>query len=289
MSNYRYYQEARDTAWRALLRLKEKRLPVDVFSLALSVGMETHPFPDEKENPRLAAMLARAGEGDVLSLRIRGAWHIFLRPGSLNEAEERFAVAHELGHLLLGHETRSLSPGVRAFESRENQGDLMDDPQDLDDYAADMFAIRLLAPAFLLHALHADTPEAIIRLCGLPPRAAAIRADRMDVLNERNAFLSHPLEKQLSDAFRPYLREQLGSAADASPAEDRPPARSVPLVLPEKKLSQASPGGGQTPLQRKQPSEEVPREKRRAVPKSLWLWGIAGAAIGAFILLRAVL
>ena len=70
MSNYRYYQEARDTAWRALLRLKEKRLPVDVFSLALSVGMETHPFPDEKENPRLAAMLAWAGEGDVLACYI---------------------------------------------------------------------------------------------------------------------------------------------------------------------------------------------------------------------------
>ena len=28
-STYRQYQEARDTAWRALLRLKEKRMPVE--------------------------------------------------------------------------------------------------------------------------------------------------------------------------------------------------------------------------------------------------------------------
>ena len=64
----------------------------------------------------------------------------------------------------------------------------MEDPQEMTDYAADIFAIRLLAPACLLHELGVDTPEGIMALCGLPPKAAALRAERMKLLNQRNAF-----------------------------------------------------------------------------------------------------
>ena len=52
-STYRQYQEARDTAWRALLRLEEKRLPVDPEALAAQLGVEIHPDPDPEENRRL--------------------------------------------------------------------------------------------------------------------------------------------------------------------------------------------------------------------------------------------
>lgn len=228
MSTYRYYQEARDTAWRALLRLPEKRLPVDIDSLALQVGMTVHPFPDEREEPRLAAFMNGMEDANCVSLRIRGAWHIFLRENRLNEPQRRFAVAHELGHLLLAHPTRTLSPGVRAFESRENQGDIIEDPDDLTDYAADIFAIRVLAPACLLHELNVEKSGDIAALCALPPRAAALRAERMELLNERNAFYSHALERQVRDQFLPFLR----SAQSPSPAPSQAPARPISLVTP---------------------------------------------------------
>ena len=228
MSTYRYYQEARDTAWRALLRLPEKRLPVDIDSLALQVGMTVHPFPDEREEPRLAAFMNGMEDANCVSLRIRGAWHIFLRENRLNEPQRRFAVAHELGHLLLAHPTRTLSPGVRAFESRENQGDIIEDPDDLTDYAADIFAIRVLAPACLLHELNVEKSGDIAALCALPPRAAALRAERMELLNERNAFYSHALERQVRDQFLPFLR----SAQSPSPAPSQAPARLISLVTP---------------------------------------------------------
>ena len=223
-STYRQYQEARDTAWRALLRLEDKRLPAEPEALAALLGVEIHPFPDPQENPRMYA-LANQVRGVCVSLRIRNAWHLFVRDGALDVSKRRFAVAHELGHLLLGAETRSLAPGVRCFVSGDNQGDLMEDPQEMTDYAADIFAIRLLAPACLLHELGVDTPEGIIALCGLPPKAAALRAERMKLLNQRNAFYANPLERQVRDAFRPYLLSRMTPAAVQ---------RAIPLVLPHR-------------------------------------------------------
>lgn len=224
-STYRQYQAARDTAWRALLKITEKRLPVEPEALAAVLGVELHPFPHPEENQRLWT-LANQVRGVCVSLRIRGAWHIFMRDSSLDASQRRFAVAHELGHLLLGAETRLLAPGVRCFLSGDNQGDLMEDPQKMTDYAADIFAIRLLAPACLLHELGVDTPGDIMALCGLPPKAAALRAERMALLNRRNVFYANALERQVRDAFRPYLLSRMTPAA---------PKRIIPMVLPERK------------------------------------------------------
>ncbi len=240
-STYRQYQEARDTAWRALLRLEEKRLPVDPLELAAQLGVEVHPDPDPRENQRLWT-LTRQVRGVCVSLRVQGAWHIFLRDGSLDDSQRRFAVAHELGHLLLGAGTRSLAPGVRCFDSGDNQGDLMDDPPNRADYAADIFAIRLLAPACLLHELGVDTPGGIMALCGLPPRAAALRAERMELLNQRNAFYANPLERRVRDAFRPYLSSRTAPAA---------PKRTIPYALPERKTLELPEKAGRSVFRRR--------------------------------------
>ena len=226
MSTYGQYQDARDAAWRALLELPEKKLPVDVDALAKKLGVEIHPFPG-KEQALLRNLVNRAADGPCVSLRIRRAWHIFLRPRALDESHRRFAVAHELGHLLLAHETETLAPGVRCFAARENTGDVLDDPQELEDYTADLFAIRLLAPACLLHEMHVDTSGGIIRLCGLPPRAAAIRAERMQLLNERDVYYTHILETKVRNAFMPWLN---GARFPEAAAQLRYASESVPVM-----------------------------------------------------------
>ena len=300
MSTYRRYQQARDAAWRALLHVREKRFPVDAEALARQLGVDVHPFPGADE-AKLSRCIQLAGGGDCVSLRIRGQWHIFLRTGRLDENQQRFSIAHELGHLLLDHGTRSLMPGVRAFAGRENQGDLIEDPQNLDDYAADIFAIRLLAPACVLHELHIDQSGQIMALCGLPPRAAALRAERMGLLNLRNVFYNHPLERQVRDQFLPFIRER--QKAVAAPTEIGSPARSVVMapLLPCRaetdEAQAASPAGapGAEPESADPDASDAP-----AVPedgegtagtgpsprrdRGLWLWVLplalaAGAAI----------
>ena len=228
MSTYQRYQKARDTAWRTLLRFQVSRLPLDMPELARKTGIAVLPFPDSGEAPKLLALIRQAGKGNCVSLRIRGAWQIFLFPGAFDENETRFALAHELGHIILGHETYALAAGVRAFRSNENAGDLLEDPLSPDDYIADIFAIRLLSPACVLHALGVHQPGAIANLCGLPPQAAAQRAARMGVLNQRNAFFTHPLERQVWMQFQPFIQARLFP----SPVNPVGPDRREPLIAP---------------------------------------------------------
>ena len=202
------YQEARDAAWRTLLRLEKKELPVDIRGLLSMLRIPVLPFPDAKKEPRLYALLQKTQAPFCVSLKIQGIWQIFLKERAWDERKERFALAHELGHMILHHPTYPLEKGAEAFRGWENQGDLMDDPEEIWDYAADIFAIRLLSPACVLHALYLDQPSAIASLCGLPPKAAALRAERMELLNQRDAFFTHPLERQVHQAFLPFIEEK---------------------------------------------------------------------------------
>ena len=216
VSTYRCYRQARDTAWRALMHLPP-RLPAEVEALARKTGVEVLPFPDREQQPRLWEAVRKAGAQDCVSLRVDGRWYLLIREGALDESRRRFAIAHELGHLLLRHGTRAISPGVRAFQSRENAGDVLDEPQSLDDYAADIFAVRLLAPACVLHALHAENASDIQRICGLPPQAARLRGERMALLNDRDAYMTHPLERKVMAHFLPFVEESNRGAAPGMP------------------------------------------------------------------------
>ncbi|MBQ9263189.1 MAG: ImmA/IrrE family metallo-endopeptidase [Clostridia bacterium] len=266
-TTYRQYQEARDAAWRALLRVRSKRLPIDVEALARDVGMRILPYPEQREQPRLWALLNQAGGGRCVTLRIRGEWHIFLREQALDDAARRFSVAHELGHLLLEHDTRTLAPGVRVFLTPPCAGDLLIDPASPEDYAADIFAIRLLAPACLLHEMHIDTPSGIMRFCLLPPKAAAFRAERIQLLNERDAFFSHPLERQVRDAYLPFLRQEMslpGQVPSVPPAH-----RPVDLLI-------AMPN---RPAGNDPPTEELPPQGKRKYGLFALAAGIGGIVL----------
>ena len=227
--SYQLYQEARDAAWRTLLRLEKKELPVDMRALFSMLRIPVLPFPDVKKEPRLFALLQKAQAPFCVSLKIQGVWQVFLKEGVWDESRERFALAHELGHMILHHPTYPLEKGAEAFRGRENQGDLMEDPEEIWDYAADIFAIRLLSPACVLHALYLDRSSAISSLCGLPPKAAAMRAERMELLNQRDAFFTHPLERQVHQAFLPFIEEKrhLGIKKEQGPGKDKSPAKAL--------------------------------------------------------------
>ena len=261
MSTYRRYQEARNAAWRALLRIPEKTLPIDPEALAALLGVDVLPFPDPRESPRLAGLAGQINP--CVSLRIGGKWRIFLREGALDERQRRFALAHELGHVLLGHETRLLAPGVAAFSAPENRGDLIPDPQDQDAADADVFALRLLAPACLLHEMGLHTPQRIGTVCGLPPLAAAARAERMALLNQRNAFFTHPLERKVRNSFLPYLRAGKAAAEPGPRAPGASGRKAVPYPMPAPEKSPRPNGTN--------------RRLRKALP--------AGAAIIALLIL----
>ena len=78
---------------------------------------------------------------------------------------------------------------------------------DVQEYQAERFAIDILAPACILWGLNLHTAEEIAKVCGISMSSAQRRAERMEILYQRNMFLSHPLERQVFQQFQKFISE----------------------------------------------------------------------------------
>lgn len=178
--NYSAYQNSRNLAWEVLLQEQVTCLPVKTSRVCRQMGISVRYYDPEDEN-------------DGYSTILDGKPVIFVKQDCLR-ARQRFTVAHELGHILLGH------VGEYTLVNREPSS--KDNPI---EQAANVFASRLLAPACVLWALDAWTAEDIMRLCDISRQAAEYRAARMAELRQRGKFLSHPLERQVYEQFRGFI------------------------------------------------------------------------------------
>lgn len=183
---YGIYASCRDAAWRCQLDFGICRLPVKLMSIARLAGIRVVKDSAVRE--------LRGGESGV-SISDGNVWTI-VYDDSLMAPEARIVIAHELGHIFMGHEYRY---AVRRFAfSPKRAGS---------EREADMFAIRLLAPAFVLHELKMTRADDIAALCGIPMSAALERSRRMELLEQRSRFYSSPLEKQLYAKYKPWIED----------------------------------------------------------------------------------
>lgn len=180
--NYKDYQNARDAAWRLLIDAGVRELPVKVSALCRQMGIPVKLYRPQDEN-------------DGMSFILDGR-PVILVSDAMGPARQRFTTAHELGHILLGH------VGKYKLVNREPEaGD------SAIERAANIFASRLLAPACVLWGCGVRTPEDIAKLCDISRRAAEFRAARMEVLYQRNKFLTSPLERIVYEQFMDYIAE----------------------------------------------------------------------------------
>lgn len=180
--NYNDYKASRDLAWQILLNEGVAELPVKVGALCRQMGITLKYFTPTP------------GDSDGYSSIIDGR-PLILVSDQCSPTRQRFTAAHELGHILLGH--------VGKYQLVNREPSPQDNPI---EQAANVFASRLLAPACVLWALNARTPEEIAALCQISYQAAAFRAERMALLYERNKFLSSPLERVVYQQFANFIR-----------------------------------------------------------------------------------
>ena len=184
--NYKDYQKSRNATWELLLDLGIKELPVKITDICRRIGIPVK-FAD------------LGAEQDGYSAIVDGEPIIVINSLKRdNVARMRFTVAHELGHIMLGH------VGVYELVNREPS------PRDNEiGQQANVFASRLLAPACVLWGCKVKSPEEIMQLCDISHRAAQFRYNRMKVLYERNKFLTSPLERQVFEQFKPFVLKHL--------------------------------------------------------------------------------
>lgn len=181
---YGVYKKARDASWQALIDNKINSLPVDVVQVVSNNGIKLLKDSQAHE--------LRGGEAGI-SVFDGKQWFI-IYDDSLPLGRKRFTVAHELGHIFLGH------PLVAGFHARTTGEKL---PQT--ESEANIFASRFLAPACVLWGLNVHTAAEISHFCEISAEAAEIRAKRMAELYKRNMFLASPLERRVFSQFKAFI------------------------------------------------------------------------------------
>lgn len=183
---YGVYKKARNASWQALIDNKVDSLPVDVVQIVGNNGITL------LKNSQVHGL--RLGEAGI-SVFDGKQWFI-IYDDLLPLGRKRFTVAHELGHIVLGH------PLVAGFHARTTSKKL---PQT--ESEANIFASRFLAPACVLWGLNAHTAAEISRFCEISAEASEIRAKRMAELYERNMFLASPLERRVYSQFKVFIEQ----------------------------------------------------------------------------------
>ncbi len=181
---YGKYKNVRNSAWQALLDFNVTELPVSVNGIAKQLGIKVIKNSDIHE--------LQNGERGATIFKNEHWYIVFDDTESVPVC--RFTIAHEFAHILLGHVLINGSK-YRTFEKRTEE-----------EQEADMFAARLLAPACVLWGLNLHTSAEIATVCKVSKSAAKNRAERMEILYQRNRFLSSPLERQVYNQFMPYIK-----------------------------------------------------------------------------------
>ena len=180
---YGIYKGARNGSWCFLLDYKIDKLPLDLNTVAKTMGI--------KIRKDTSGILLPSERGATITDGDRT--YILLKPSSVEIM--RYTTAHELGHIFLGHPM---------INERYGRTFVMDSPL---EYQAERFAIDILAPACVLWGLGLHTPEQIAKVCNISMLSAIKRARRMEELYRRNMFLSHPLERQVYRQFQKFIIE----------------------------------------------------------------------------------
>lgn len=194
MSN-RQYKAARDLAWRVILECGIDSLPVRPSDVCRHYGWILADYRSGERSIQALGLSDLMGQTDGFCTVTKHHTYIFFG-SSLPSGRQRFTVAHEIGHLLLGH----VGPGMATVENREPTGS-----ERAEERQANQFAARLLAPACVLHELGAVTADEIRQHCGISQQAAEFRAERMRILEERGMFYAHPLERRVGRQFASYI------------------------------------------------------------------------------------
>ena len=204
---YGSYRNLRNGAWQCLIDCHAESLPIDILQIARVANIRVI-------RNSLVGDLRADEHGKSY---FNGSHWFIIYDDSLPTVEARFTIAHELGHIFLGHDlTYAKFSSAKEFESSEKS-----------EQQADMFAIRLLTPACLLWSLELHSAEQISEICRIPLWVAEPRAKRMKTLLRRNCFLKDPLEQQLYERFKPYLTDHLAKQKMQEQKPNNPSAKST--------------------------------------------------------------
>lgn len=198
------YRRAKEIADRVLIALGTRALPSDPVRVLYAACAHARLIP-------YTGLARRAGLTiDALSRSLASrAGRIFHNPEAgvldilYNDTGThgfiRWTIAHELGHFFLGH-TRDFTRDEQDIVVDAAAGLTLYDVLELEAHA---FAAELLAPACVLFALNARTPELIRTLCDLSLEASVKRAHFLACIE--GCYYLSPVEAEVLRRFQEFI------------------------------------------------------------------------------------
>ena len=180
---YAAYKGIRNSAWQCLADFHVDRFPVDVLRIATSADI--HVIKN--------SMIGDLRPGEYGKSYFNGWKWILIYDDTQPTVVSRFTLAHELGHIFLGHNLAYVT--YREIKEFQNT--------DKPERQADAFAERILCPSCILWKYQLHTATEIAQCCRVPMEIAKKRAQRMKALYRREMFLTDPLEQRLYRSFQP--------------------------------------------------------------------------------------
>ncbi len=185
---YQNYKYARNRVWETLIECNLNQLPINLAVVANFYNISIIKYSQSNDT----------FTGDGFSTIVDGRLIVYYNDTDYPISRQRFTLAHELGHCLLGH----LKFGKTYNRNSEKDFDGMD----IFEMQANVFARDILMPATVLHSLGIKSAEDIARICNVSEQSAKIRYERLLELEKRNMFNRHPLEKQVYKQFDDYIK-----------------------------------------------------------------------------------
>lgn len=185
--DYGKYKNARNASWQCILDYNIKSLPVSVTKIIR-----------QSDNIKLiknSEIKKLQNDKSGITIKKKDIFYIIYRDTEPSQ-RCRFTIAHELGHIFLGHLLIN-TPAYRTFDVRDGN-----------ESAANVFARDLLAPACVLHELRITDARSIAKMCNISLEAAIFRENRMKELELRNAWYQNPMEKQVYKQFEDFIKQK---------------------------------------------------------------------------------
>ena len=203
--NYQKYKVARDEAWRLLIKYNISSLPVKITDICKGEGIVVRSYTQAREIIKSLGFEGSTLENDGFAVCVRGQNLIFY-DDICTIQRQRFTIAHELGHIVLGDVGNG--PTCRNREPSVQDDDC--------ESMANVVAARVLAPACVLWGIGINSAQDISELCDISIEAAQWRMQRMKLLYERekeflltrgkSCFLLSASERRVYEQFREYIK-----------------------------------------------------------------------------------
>lgn len=179
------YEKIRNTSLRTLIDFNINSLPVTLSDITSKLNIKI------LNNSDVNALVT---EEYGATIKFSNSCYIVV-DDTYDVSVRRFVIAHELGHILLGH----IATSNAKYCTIKNRN-----PQEQE---ADIFAICLLAPECVLQAIKAITSEQIAQRCNIPPTIAQACAGHMRAWEVQNKYYLHPLEWQVRQRFDNFINK----------------------------------------------------------------------------------